>query len=96
MIAEESFGAAFHVSGWWRNFKANLGGYLITYVLLVGILGIMYLGFYLMYMTLVLCWLLPFILSAFAVYAGFVSAALFGQAYRTGKENLEGELSTQQ
>jgi MFS family permease len=89
MIAEDSFGAAFHVSAWWRNFKANLGGYLIAYVLLVGILGMMYLGFYLMYMTFILCWLLPFIVSAFAIYAGFVAAALFGQAYRVGKENLE-------
>jgi hypothetical protein len=89
MIAEDSFGAAFHISAWWRNFKANLGGYLIAYVILIGVLGLMYLGFVLMYMTIVLCWLIPFLLSAFAVYAGFVSAALFGQAYRVGKENLE-------
>lgn len=89
MAAEDNFGAAFQFGKWWRVFKANLGGYLVAYLLLLGLSSVMYFGFYLTYMTIVLCWLIPFIGSALAVYLGIVTAALFGQTYRTGSETLE-------
>ena len=93
MIAEDDFSAAFHISDWWKILKANLGGYIITYIILIGLVGILGFVYQLLVVSIILCWLIPFIPSAFAVYAGFVGAALFGQAYRVGKENLELEAS---
>ena len=36
-VAEDSFKAAFRVKDWWTVFRANWGGFLISYVLIMGV-----------------------------------------------------------
>jgi hypothetical protein len=87
VIAEDEFSAVFRVSEWWSIFKANIGGYLIAYILLMGTTMLMTFAFQMLYMTFVLCCLIPFIASLISVYIGIVMGAVFGQTYRIGKEN---------
>jgi hypothetical protein len=87
VIAEDEFSAVFRVSEWWSIFKANIGGYLIAYVLLMGTTMLMTFAFQMMYFTVVLCCLIPFVTSLISVYIGVFMGAIFGQTYRVGKEN---------
>jgi hypothetical protein len=87
VVAEDQFSAAFRVGEWWQIFKANLGGYIIAYILIMGITFTLTFAFQMLYMTFVLCCLIPFVISLFSIYIGVVTGAIFGQTYRIGKEN---------
>lgn len=84
VIHHQALGAAFRVREWWSIFRANFGGYLLSYILVMGTAMIGAYTFQLLYLTVVLCCLLPFLASLYMVYIGVVSAALYGQAYRIG------------
>lgn len=86
MIAEDRFGAAFQVKAWWPIFKANIGGYVISYILLLGTMYLMMFAVQLFYMTIVLCCLIPFVFSLVGIYSGIFAGAVFGQTYRVGRE----------
>jgi hypothetical protein len=87
--AKDSFAAGFQIRGWWKIFRANIGGFLLTMV----IAGGLYMGFMfaiqIMYMTIILCILLPFLISFMSAYLSIVIFALIGQAYRDGILKLE-------
>jgi len=87
MLAEGKFGSAFRVREWWPVFTANIGGYLIAYILLMGTTFLLVYAIQLMYMTIVLCCAIPFVMSLISFYVGVFSGALFGQSYRVGKGN---------
>lgn len=86
MIAEDKFGAAFHLRAWWPVFRANIWGFVITYILLLGTSYMTMFAFQLVYMTIVLCCLIPIIFGGLQVYLGIFAGALFGQTYRVGRE----------
>jgi hypothetical protein len=92
MIAEGQFKAAFHFRSWWRVFRINIGGFLISYILAIGIAFSMTFVFQLMYMTLILCIAIPVLISLVSVYLAMVMGAMFGQNYRVGKERLSAEI----
>ncbi len=87
MIAKDQFSAAFRVSEWWGIFKANIGGYLIAYVLMMGTSFLFGFALQLLYLTFILCCLFPFVVSLISMYISVVMGAIFGQAYRVGVEN---------
>ena len=87
VVARNQFSAAFRVKEWWPIFKANLGGYLISYILLMGTTFLLTFAFQMLYMTLVLCCTIPFVMSLISVYIGIFMGAIFGQAYRVGLQN---------
>jgi hypothetical protein len=86
MIAEDRFSAAFRVKDWWPIFKANIWGYIIAHVLLLGTVYLTMFAVQLAYMTVVLCCLIPFISSFVGIYLGFFLGAVFGQTYRVGRQ----------
>jgi hypothetical protein len=86
MIATNDFAAAFRVREWWAIFKANLGGYLIAYALLLGAWVVLSFAMQILYVTLILCCLVPFIMVGVSMYLIMIGSALFGQAYRAGAE----------
>ena len=88
VIAQDQFSAAFRVREWWHIFKANLGGYLISYILMMGTFFLLTFAFQIIYMTIILCCLIPFVMSLISFYISIFMGAIFGQAYRVGKENL--------
>jgi len=85
----EQFSAAFRFGEWWRILRANIGEFLLIAVFALGLyMGIGTLSQILM-MTIVLCCLMPIVMTFASVYLMFVMAPLFGQAYRTGVKKLE-------
>jgi len=81
---KNEFSAAFRFSEWWKIFRANLGGFLIVYIFLMGVYSLLMFAMQLLYMTLVLCCLIPIVIGVAGVYLGWVGNTLFAQAYLGG------------
>jgi len=101
-VAEDDLVAAFRVRQWWGILKADKLGYFISWVIIAGLMGILYLILMLAYSTLVLCCLLPILMAPVGLYIMLIGAALFGQTYRESRALLavqeqmeEVELSTE-
>ena len=90
MVAKGPFGAAFRVKEWWRILRANWAGFALAYVIAAGLAMAAYSATTVLYMTLVLCFLMPFVLAPLEVYVVMIAGAVFGEAYRTGEESLKG------
>jgi len=84
MVAKGPFGAAFRVREWWRILRANWAGFALAYVIVMGLAMVAYSAKMVLYVTLVLCFLLPFVLAPLEVYLVMIAGAVFGEAYRTG------------
>ena len=96
VIHHEALGAALRVREWWSNFRANFGGYLLSYILVMGTAMVAAYTFQLLYLTIVLCCFVPFLAALFMVYVGVVSGALYGQAYRVGLDKGRVEESAEE
>ena len=82
MLAKDKLSAAFRVREGWRLIRANWLGYLIGWIVVGGVGMLLYLALMILYYTLVLCCLIPFVIAPIGFYLSLVSAALFGQIYR--------------
>jgi hypothetical protein len=80
--AQGSLKAAFRVRHWWHVLKADGLGYFIAWVIVAGLMAMLYVGVILGYYTLVLCFLVPVLMAPIGFYVSLVGAALFGQTYR--------------
>jgi hypothetical protein len=87
-VAEDKVSAAFKVRQWWALIKANKSGYFAAWVVILGLAMVLYQLFIVIYSTLVLCWLLPFLVAPIGFYIQIVGAAIFAQSYREGKAVL--------
>jgi hypothetical protein len=90
-IANDRLSSAFHIREWGRFIKKDKWGYLISWLIVVGMFGTLYLGFMLAYMTFVLCFVGYLLAFPIGFYIMLVAAALFGQNYREGKVQLESQ-----
>ncbi len=88
MIAKDEFQAAFRIREWWPIFRKNIGGYLLAYVILLGVSWIVGFVLQIMAMTIILCVVLPFIWIAFYFYIGVVSSVFFAEAYNEGVQKM--------
>jgi len=88
-IAKNSFRAAFRIWEWWAILRANLKGFFAAIVITSGVYLVLLMSVYLLYFTLILCFLVPVGIAFLVPYLSIVSAAAFGDAYRRGAENLE-------
>jgi hypothetical protein len=82
MIAHEKLGAAFRLREWWNLLRANWLGYGISLVIVAGLAMVLYTAITLLYYSVVLCCLVPFVTAPIGFYLSLVSAATFGQTYR--------------
>jgi hypothetical protein len=82
--ARDRFSAGFDFQTMWRVFRANPGGFLIVILLGAGMLALMWIVFQIIYMTMILCALLPFLLIIFSAYWVIVLGALIADAYSVG------------
>jgi hypothetical protein len=87
-VAQGELRAAFRVRQWWRILKADKLGYFVTWVVMAGLMGMVYIGFMLAYSTIVLCCLLPILMAPFGLYIMLVGSALFGQTYHQSQTLL--------
>jgi hypothetical protein len=82
MVATDSFAAAFRVREWGGLLRANLGGFLLGYVLLLGLSFVFSFVTQILYLTIILCCLMPVVMAVYSMYMGTIGSALFGQVYR--------------
>ncbi len=81
-VTEGRLGAAFQVRRWWAVLKERRWEYGIAWLLLIGVIGLVYFAIMLLYYTICLCWLVPIATAPLAFYAILVAAALFGHVWR--------------
>lgn len=86
--AEDRFAAAFDVPAWWRLINADRWGYLLGWVVTLGLVGVMNTIFTLLYLTIILCLLAGYVLAPLGFYLLLVAAVIFGQVYRGAKLRL--------
>jgi hypothetical protein len=82
LVARDSFMAAFSVRELWQVLRANLAGFLVAFLLVLGLFGLMYFAYTILFLTIVLCILAPLVLVVFSVYQLLVGGALYADAYR--------------
>lgn len=88
VAATNSFSAAFRVREWWKIFRANPGGFIVTIILLGGLYMALMLVLQILYMTVILCIIVPFLMAFISAYLMIIANVLFAQAYREGIEKL--------
>jgi hypothetical protein len=86
VVATDEFAAGFRFREIWTLFRANLAGFLVSYIILMG--GWYALSFVLglLYLTIIFCCLYPFVLAPVSFYSMIIASVLFGEAYRDGAE----------
>lgn len=84
-VAQDKLSAAFRFGEWWPLLKANKLGYFIAWVVVLGLITLLYLVFTLAYYTLVLLCFLPFLVAPLSFYLMLIASALFGQTYRESR-----------
>jgi len=88
-VEQDKVAAAFKLRALWAALKANAWGYLIAWTVVIGLFGMLYIAFIAVYMSVVLCCLIPIIIAPAAFYLSTISAALFGQAYHESQLVLQ-------
>ena len=88
MISKGEFGAAFRIREWWPIFKANIGGFFLTLSISYGVYFLLFIPIYLLYISIVLCWLMPFAMVALTFLQGTITFTLSAVAYRDAKMKL--------
>jgi hypothetical protein len=86
--AQDSFAAGFQIRAWWKVYRANLGGFILALVISGGLYMVMIFAIQILYLTLILCILAPFLMMFALTYLTLVAFALFAQAYKDGQEKL--------
>jgi hypothetical protein len=89
LVATDDFGAAFRLKEWWAIFRANVGGFLLAYLIIIAVSIVLNSILGLLYFTIILCCIVPFLTAPITMYTVIISGALFGQAYRDGVQQLE-------
>jgi hypothetical protein len=80
--AKGKLGAAFHLREWSAIIRADKWGYFISWVVVLGLGGLIYIGFMLVYFTFIFCFVGYLLAIPIGFYVMLVSTALFGQSYR--------------
>lgn len=88
VVVEDEFAAGFRFKEWWPIFRANWDGFLVSFLLLFGGGMLAYYASQFLIFTVVLCCFYPLIIGFLGAYFQIVGGALFGRAYREGREKL--------
>lgn len=88
-IAANSFKGGFEIGKYWKVFRSNFGGFLIATALMYGLFTILMMVYYVLYMSLVLWCLIPFLLIIGGMLTGLYSLVLWAFVYREGMDKLE-------
>ena len=88
VVATHSFSAIFQIRAWWRIFRANVGGFLMVYVLVIGFSLALYMVFQLLALTIIFCCLAPVVLAGLNFFTIVITYPLYAKAYRDGAQTL--------
>ena len=87
-VKNGSFKSAFKFSEWWPVLKANLGGFLIALLLILGMYGVIMVISQILYMTVICCCLMYVVSFIGGYYLSLVVAGLIPLVYKEGLEKL--------
>lgn len=91
------FSAAFKISQWWPIFKKNILGFIVAIIFLFGFYYFLMMVFSALYMSIILCFILPLAMAPLSFLMGLWTIPLFAQAYREAMpEQEEVEISEEQ
>lgn len=93
MIAKDDIAAAFRVKEWWPIFRHNVSGYVISFILVVGVYWIASLVSQIFIFTIVLCCVYPFVITLAAIFMYVMGGVIFAQAYCEGVDKLQAKSS---
>ncbi len=74
--------SAFKFKEWWRILKKNFLGFLVAVIFLFGFYYLMMMAFSALYLSILLCFLIPFAMAPLSFLMGLWAIPLFAQAYR--------------
>ncbi len=77
-------GSGYRLGEMWQIFRANVGGFLLAWVVHLGIGSVTSTAILFAYATIILCLALPIILAPIGFYTILLLVTLFGMAYREG------------
>lgn len=83
-IAHDKLSAAFYLREWGAILRADKWGYFIAWLIYLGMVALVYIGFMLAYFTFILCFVFYLLAIPVGFYMMVVTAVLFGQTYREG------------
>jgi hypothetical protein len=89
MVARDSFAAGFRISEWWPIMRANLVGFMISWLLVMAFSYLVALAYQLLTATVILCCLAPVIAFLVSFYQSLMIYALFAIAYREGLDRRQ-------
>jgi hypothetical protein len=95
-VVNEDFFASFHIGAWWPILKANLLGFFISIVILLGLVMVTQFLVQFLYFTIFLCCLIPLILSPILFFITIIAAPLFGHNYLEGVAASLGDQAQEQ
>jgi hypothetical protein len=90
-VARNDFGVAFRVREWWALIRSNPLGYLVGWVISMGLFSIFYLVIISLYYSICLLPLAILLVAPPVFYVGLLGFALFGQIYRESVTLVLGE-----
>jgi hypothetical protein len=91
-ISAGSFKGGFEIGKYWNVFRSNFSGFLIATTLMYGLFTILMMVYYVLYMSLVLWCLIPFLFIIGGMLTGLFSMVLWASVYREGLDKLAGEI----
>jgi hypothetical protein len=87
-VDKNEFAAGFRFREWWGIFRANLGGFILTFVIIYAASMVLTIVMQILIATLILACLLPFFIPALTTYITLVMYAMIAQAYKVGRDKL--------
>ncbi|MEW5940770.1 MAG: DUF4013 domain-containing protein [Chloroflexota bacterium] len=82
------FAAGFRFREWWPIFRANVGGFILAYLIAVIAAMILSTLVGIAMMTIILFCIMPIVMPATSAYITFVMYAAYAGAYKQGKDRL--------
>ena len=76
------FSAAFKIGQWWPIMKKNFLGFMVAIIFLFGFYYFLMMVFSALYMSIILCFILPLAMAPLSFLMGLWTIPLFAQAYR--------------
>jgi hypothetical protein len=90
LVAKDNFSAAFQVKEFWSIFRANVGGFFLTWLITYAAsMAFAFISQFLVF-TLVFCVVYPLVIAVGSVYLALVSYALYAQVYVDALAKQEG------
>lgn len=81
VVVKRRFSAFFEVSQWWGILRANFLGFVVALGAFFAVYMVVMFVTQILYMTIIFCCLIPFVLLPLGFYCGIILYRLIGQAY---------------